>query len=509
MSINHRGVRPSDLAKNTTLNVIGQVLPLLITLLSVPVVIRKLGVSEYGILSMTSVILGTSVLFDFGLARAVVKFAAGAFERKDFAKVGSIVGCTVWMQLVVGGVAAVVVWLTAPFLVSRVFTIPAGHIDDAKFAITATGIGMPMVLACGSYRGMLEAAQRFDLTNILRVICSTIIYMSPLVGVWSGFGLSGITILMVLARIVQFGLHWLACVMLLPGSIGLPRFNHVQLRELLHFSGWIALTNILSPLQYHIDRMMLAGLLPVATVSYFSVPYEMVTGLCLLPSSLAASMFPIVSILSTSGSDELKRTFLHSLELVWMLMALVAYVMICGGGLFFSLWISPKFAGFAAPVAQVLAIGLLFTSINLLSVVLFQGISRPDVVTKQQLARFPITCLLSWGLIFQFGLIGAAISWTIAQILTTLMYCWSMRRLLTWNHRELISRRTGRSLMLLGGLVAGTQLGSSLLGGSDVRWRVFWTLAGLVVQVSVTWKWLLVDDEREWVMARVRRICSA
>ena len=83
--------RPLDvdgrlLAKNTFLSVLTQVLPMFVAVATTPYVIHGLGISRYGILTLSGVMLGYLSLVDFGLGRATVKYVAetlgkGALER--------------------------------------------------------------------------------------------------------------------------------------------------------------------------------------------------------------------------------------------------------------------------------------------------------------------------------------------------------------------------------------------------------------------------------------------
>ena len=72
-----------SLARNTGLNIIGQVVPLLVGLGAIPYVVRGLGTERFGILSIAWVLLGYFSLFDLGLGRATTKFVAECLGRGE------------------------------------------------------------------------------------------------------------------------------------------------------------------------------------------------------------------------------------------------------------------------------------------------------------------------------------------------------------------------------------------------------------------------------------------
>jgi len=71
------------LARNTLLNFIGQILPLIVGVVTIPFVIQGLGTERFGLLSLAWVVLGYFAIFDLGLGRATTKFVAEALGRGD------------------------------------------------------------------------------------------------------------------------------------------------------------------------------------------------------------------------------------------------------------------------------------------------------------------------------------------------------------------------------------------------------------------------------------------
>lgn len=64
------------LARNTALNFAAQLIPLLVAVAAIPYVIAKLGIDEFGILSLPWVALSYFSLLDLGLDRTTVRYVA-------------------------------------------------------------------------------------------------------------------------------------------------------------------------------------------------------------------------------------------------------------------------------------------------------------------------------------------------------------------------------------------------------------------------------------------------
>ena len=64
--------------QNTALNLGSRVLPAIVGVVAIPIIIRGLGLEQYGILSLALIIVTYFSLFDSGLGSAITKFVAAA-----------------------------------------------------------------------------------------------------------------------------------------------------------------------------------------------------------------------------------------------------------------------------------------------------------------------------------------------------------------------------------------------------------------------------------------------
>ena len=64
------------LARNTLWNLAGQILPMVVGIITIPVIIRVMGVDRFGVLSLAWVVVGYFSLFDLGIGRALTKLVA-------------------------------------------------------------------------------------------------------------------------------------------------------------------------------------------------------------------------------------------------------------------------------------------------------------------------------------------------------------------------------------------------------------------------------------------------
>ena len=79
------------LAKNTVWNLVGGGAPMIVAVFCIPILIRGLGTSRFGVLTLAWALIGYASLFDLGLGRALTQMVAkklGAGEDREFPRAG-------------------------------------------------------------------------------------------------------------------------------------------------------------------------------------------------------------------------------------------------------------------------------------------------------------------------------------------------------------------------------------------------------------------------------------
>jgi O-antigen/teichoic acid export membrane protein len=76
-------IKGSILAHNTLFNLIGQGLPLVVAVATIPFIIQGMGIERFGLLSLAWVVLGYFAIFYLGLGRATTKFVVEALGKDE------------------------------------------------------------------------------------------------------------------------------------------------------------------------------------------------------------------------------------------------------------------------------------------------------------------------------------------------------------------------------------------------------------------------------------------
>ncbi|MFX0132368.1 MAG: flippase [Candidatus Hodarchaeota archaeon] len=410
-------IQGSMVARNTLLNFTGQVLPLLVGIITIPFIIRGLGTARFGLLSLAWVILGYFAIFDIGLSRATTKFVAEALGKDETKKISSIICSAVASQIAFGIAGTIVLRALTPFLVERILNIPPNLSEEAKAIFYIVSFSIPVVLISSSFRGVLEARQRFDLVNIVKIPSGSAIFLLPLIGVLLGFGLPGIVVLMLCARILVLIAYLALSLYCLPSIRENISLKKKMLKQLLSFGGWITVSSIVSPILVYIDRFFISSLQTLEAVTYYTAPYEMVTRLWIIPTSLAMTLFPAFSTIGEMNKERLGLLYNRAIKYLLLGLGLIVLLLMHFAEGILRIWLGTDFAIQSILVLQILAFGILINSLARIPFSLLQALGRPDLPAKFHLLEMPLYVVAVWFLVGKMGIHGAAIAWTLRVIL--------------------------------------------------------------------------------------------
>jgi O-antigen/teichoic acid export membrane protein len=422
------------LARNTLLNLIGQVVPLCVGVASIPYVIRGLGTERFGILSLAWVILGYFTIFDLGLGGATTKYVAEALGRGEEDRVPSLVWTTVVIQLILGLLSVVALILLTPFLVEHMLTIPPTLAAEAKSMFQLLAFSIPAVLVSGSFSGVLQAAQRFDLLNVIRIPSSSCTFLLPLVCLILGFELLGIVAFILVSRIIML-LTLIVVVLQIFPNMRHPSVSFALFPRLFTFGSWVMVSSLVAPLLLYLDRFLIGALLSIADVAYYTAPFEVISRLGIIPASFAIALFPAFSTLGSMHKERLQGLYVRSTKYLFLLIVPIIMMLIVFSSTLLHLWLGSEFVSRSTPVFQILLMGALFALLSPVPGGLIQGLGRPDLVSKLYLLYFPLNVAIVWFFVKNFGLVGAAASFALRAFIeaTTLFIISSQMIKLPYN----------------------------------------------------------------------------
>jgi len=497
--------RPSGrlLARNTLYNVFGQALPVLVGLGAIPVTLRSLGEARFGLLGLAWAILGYVGVLDLGLGRATTKFVAEYLAAGDAERLRRVATLAVSSQTVMGVIGGALFALLGPLLAGSVLGVPPALRAEARGMLLALALSVPFMVLSASLRAILEAAQRFDLVNLIRTPTSAAVLMIPAIAASWGADLPAIVLLLVLLRIAACWATAVAVPRAIPGFRWTLDLRWETLRPLLSYSGWVSVSNVVSPLLVYLERFLLASLAGVAAVAYYTAPYEAITRLLIVPAGLAGALFPA---LSASGAGAAPASFDRLLGrplrfLLLTLAPLVIVLIVCAGPLM-TLWLGGTFAGRSALPFAILAVGVLVNGLAHLLYAYLLGRGRPDLPAKFHLLELPLYAVAGGVLIKALGVNGAALAWTLRVTADAALLVAAVSRVADVAPWRFLGARGGRAAAAVAAFVVGGVVCVAVTPGGMIR--IVLAAGAAMAFAAAAWRFVLDDAER----AGLRRVLT-
>lgn len=487
------------LARNTVWNLLGQLLPMAAAVFCVPPLLHSLGVARFGVLSLAWIIVGYFSLFDLGIGRAVTKFVADKLGAGDFDSIPPLVWTALAVMLAMGILGGMFTFLISPWLVHHALKVPQELQHETLVGFYLLAASIPLVTLASCLRGVLEAQQKFAIANLIRVPMSVFSFAGPLLVLPFSHSLLPVILVLVVGRAVGFLLHIVACFHTLPALRNQVSVQKSHLHSLVTFGSWITLSNLLGPIVGYIDRFLVAGLLSVSMVAYYTTPLDMITRLTVIPGSLAGVLFPAFAVSFTQDPD--RASFLLARALKYVLMVIFPIVLIIAAFApeILHLWVGAGFAAHSSAVLRWLAVGVFINCFGQVPFAFVQSANRPDLTAKLYFFELPLFAALIVVLASRFGLQGAAVAWVLRVIADLLL-------LLTFVRRLLPGKLTCPRWLVLS-IAGGPIACAAVMLPASVVVRAVSVFSTLFVFAMLVWFRGLGDSERDF-LASVRRRSS-
>lgn len=403
-----------SLKHNTLWNIAGLGFPLLIGLITIPYLIREMGVEAFGILTLVWALIGYFSLFDFGLGRALTQRIAAARFKDQVDKIPSLIKSGLIFTAAFGVFGAFVLAAFSSQLAMQWLKVSFEFQSVTHNTLLIAAIGIPLTTITTSLRGVLEAYEDFKNINLLRFILGLSNFGLPaLVVAFFGNHLEWIVFGLIVSRFVILLCHLL----LINNKLALTWYQAPatikNTKDLFSFGVWMTISNIISPLMVSADRFVISSVLGASIVAFYTVPFELISRLLLIPAALAGSLFPRVAYVLKSDISEVERLYKKCLLLILLVMLPICMGIALSSKLALTFWLGEYFADNSWVVLSLLAIGVLFNGIALIPYTIIQAVGDARSTGLLHIFELFIYIPLLFLLLKIYGLNGAAMAWSI------------------------------------------------------------------------------------------------
>jgi len=433
---------------NAIANYLGQGWSILMGLAFIPLYIKFLGLEAYGLIGVFTLLQTWLSLLDLGLTAAIsremARFRGGGYDAHG---IRALLRSVEIVGLGVGVVVAVGIWALAEWLASAWLRVEALPVDVVTDAFAIMGVVVAMRFVENIYRSSIVGLQRQITLNVVGSVVATLravgavavlAWVSPSIDaffVWQGL-VSAVTIVGFAILVYRS----------LPSSERPARFSLAPLKGVWRFAAGTVLVTLLGFLLSQSDKVILGSLLSLQQFALYSLAYTVASAVRQIAQPIDQAVYPGMTQLFEQGDEAgLARLYHKSAQYNAVTMGGVGIFLAVFGEQVLALWTQdPGLSNDAYAVLWILVLGMVLNGIMNGPYYLQLAAGWTGLLVRVNVVMVLVFVPAIFVLTERYGMTGAAVAWTLLNLVYVVLVARLMhRRLLTnemwhWYGRDLL-----------------------------------------------------------------------
>lgn len=402
--------------RESTINLIGGILPAGVSLVCIPLILQKHGDVFFGIYSLQTALLMVVGLMDLGLSRGILLVTYDrALNPNGMPDVPFKAGMRLTYM-----VAFSVLCLSLGILLAVEYFRPAT--SDVKISTALHVISGALTVLTLPYRALLEIKSKFGVLNIIRSLLACSIPMAPLlpgIGIENVLTVSAVYVLFI--RIIGlFAYKTYSRVQ----SMNLDRLakpERAWQKAFVRRCGWVGLTNIGSLILTYADRILLGSMASASALASFVVAHELATKIWMVTGAvLSATMPRVAAEMLKKQQNDLLDTPKSLTQVRLLIIFVIIFPSMILAALLKSIliiWLGKGYGLEIEIAGKILIAGIALNSMSQLNFGLLQFHKGESQGAQLQLFNIILAAFLMALLIPTYGAVGAAVAFSLRLVI--------------------------------------------------------------------------------------------
>lgn len=409
-----------SIKKNLVFNYIGSFGVTIIQLVSVPLYLKYLGSSAYGIVGFYATLQAVFSIFDLGLSstfnREMARLSAQEKDKNYIHNLLRTFEVVYWLIALFLGLLTIFAssfiaerWINNNFLAPLVITkcvMLMGFLFIFRWPIALYSgglIGLQRQVEYNIINTIIETLKAFGAILVLHFISNDIVSFF----IWQ-----------ILITILSVAAFAIVLRKLLPKKEGKPQFKKYILNDVSRFALGMTGISLVSLILTQADKIILIKFIPISLFGFYTIASLVASSLSKLSSPIGQTFYPRLVQLVEIGDDlNLKKLYHEACQLISVFI-IPSSLTIC----FFSkeilfLWTQNKeVSENAGPILSVLIIGSLANSLSSVPYLLQIAYGWTKLTLIQNIILITILVPLLLVIVPKYGSFGAAFFWMIINL---------------------------------------------------------------------------------------------
>lgn len=448
----------SRLVRNTGVSTIVYLLGSVAGLVLVPILLRTLGPTQFGLYVLAQTMLSYSTLLGGGMNRGFIRSIVAADVDTRGPDVRAVVGTGVTLMAGLGVGIGCLAALGYPFMLVM-FHVPSNLARGFAWILGGATMSYTLNAVVTPYQGLLVARERLDISKAVEALSIVIGSAASAVAAIRGYGLPGVAISMATVAALA-GIATIAAALRVDRDAAgvMPGLDRSVIRGLWSFGFRVQLVALAGMVNRSVDRISIGLFQSPAAVATYDVGDRAAFSIVYTANTLAEALMPrMAGHLARDDAEGARNTYVRAAGVFSLAAVTLAAFAAFNSPMLLRAWLGQSFDVRSMWVMAILATGYgVSVSFSACNVVAFSE-AKPTLAMRFSIVQASVNIVLSLVGAWTAGILGAAAGSAVSGALGAVTYSILVERRLL-DARHLIGlRKLGMSLVValpLGGLLA-------------------------------------------------------
>lgn len=401
----------NQLTAGVVLSYITTAVSIIIQLVYMPVMIRLLGQSEYGLYSLVSGVVSYLSLFSLGFSGAYMRFYAR--HHGDREKTASLNGMFITLFIVLAAVATVC-GIVLSFFPREIFgsMLSQAELSKARVLMFILVINIAISLINGLFSSIISAHEQFVFQRIMGLVSTVVNPFVTLPFLLMGYRSVMIVVVTTIITVARFLINIWFCRCKIKIPISFKGFEWGLLKEIAVFSSFLFINLVIDQVNWNVDKLILGHTGGTKDVAVYGVASQFNTLFMTFSTTISSVFVPRVNLIALKKENDYSDDFTILMAKIGRIQWIILGLLSLGFIVFGKYFIVNIYAGEAYEEAYAAAMFLILPAI--IPLIQNVGIEMQRALNKHQfrsiiyLIMAIINVLISIPLAKEFGAVGAA-----------------------------------------------------------------------------------------------------
>ena len=391
------------------------------SLIYVPIMIRLLGQSEYGLYNLVSSVIGYLSLFNLGFTGSYLRFNSKYVSNKDKNGEAKLNGLFMLLFLFLGFIVLITGMILSQYT-TQIFgnKLTIVELNKSKILMQILVVNMALTFPSAIFDAIINSKEKFifqKLVNIVGEIFNPIVNLPLLL---LGYGSVTLALTTTFITITKLIVNMYYCMKKIKSKFIFKNLELNLLKEMFIFSLFIFINMIIDQVNWSVDKLILGRIIGTASVGIYGIGATFSTIMMQLAGAISSVFCPRVNMIE--ARNEKDKDNQHSDLLIrvgrfqYMLILFITIGFAFAGKAFINIWAGKEYT-LAYYVALFLMMSLVLILPHNLSNEIRKAKNKHKVPTIVQLVIVIFNLVISIPLAKRFGAPGSALGTFIGNMI--------------------------------------------------------------------------------------------